>query len=122
MEKSTAMGLMLVCVVVALLNVAAHWFPWHVIPGASDQAGHLRRLLAYGYGVLTIVIGMGGWATVCMLTAHIQVSPWMAVLALILIVVAAGAGTLAAYAVDLGAETKSLAADVAEFERRLGGM
>lgn len=112
-------GLVLVCVVVMLLNVAAHWFPWHVLPGAADKAGHLRRLLAYGYGVLTIVIGMVGWAAVCI---QGQVSPWMAVMALVLIVADAGIGTVAAYAVDLAAETKALADDVAEFERRLGEM
>jgi hypothetical protein len=111
---------MLVCVVVLLLNVAAHWFPWHVLPGAADKAGHLRRLLAYGYGVLTILAGMGGWAIVCTLAGHVQISPWMAVVALVLIVAAAGAGTIAAYAIDWAAEAKALSADVAEFERRLG--
>jgi len=122
MGDSMALAMVLICFVVALLNVAAHWFPWRVMPGAADERGRLRRMLAYGYGVLTILAGIVGWALACVLAGRLMVSPWEAVGVLALVVLAAGAGTAAAYAIDAMAEARALAADIAEYEARIPEM
>lgn len=121
-DSTMGLALVLICFVVALLNVAAHWFPWRVVPGAADETGRLRRMLAYGYGVLTILAGMVGWALACALVGRAMVSPWEAVGVLALVVLAAGAGTAAAYAIDAMAEARALAADIAEYEARIPEM
>jgi len=113
-------GVFLVCLVVALLNVAAHWFPWAVLPGAMDDAGRLRRLLAYGYGTVTILLGMVTVALLWTLMGRELVSPWLFVLVLALVVLSAGVGTVATYLVDLAGEHQVLMLDVADLEEVAG--
>jgi len=110
----------LICVVVALLNVAAHWFPWQVVPGAMDDEGRLRRLLAYGYGTGTILLGMVAVALVWTLAGREVVSPWLFVLVLAAVMAAAGTGTVAAYWVDLAGEHRALVGDMADLEQVAG--
>jgi len=110
----------LVCVVVALLNVAAHWFPWQVVPGAMDDKGRLRRLLAYAWGTGTILAGMVAVALVWTLAGRDAVSPWLFVLVLAAMMAAAGAGTVVTYAVDLAGEHRALVEDVADLEQVAG--
>ncbi len=110
----------LICVVVALLNVAAHWFPWQVLPGAMDDDGRLRRLLAYVYGTATILLGMVAAALLWTLAGRALVSPWLFVLVLAAVIAAAGAGTAATYLVDLAGEHQVLILDVADLEQVAG--
>ena len=121
MRDSSMVGVtLLVCVVVALLNVAAHWFPWSVIPGAPDAQGRLRRLPAYAYGTGTILAGMVALAIAWTAAGRTQISVWMAVLLLALVILAAGTGTLGAYLADRAAEHRALVMDMADFEARIG--
>ena len=108
----------LICLVVALLNVTAHWFPWHAFPTLADAAGRLRRVLAYAYGCCVVLLGMVAWA----LGAAEAVSPWAAVGVLALVTAAAGIGTLVGYAVDLAAEARAVAGDMADIDERLSEM
>jgi len=110
----------LICLVVALLNVAAHWFPWQVLPGAMDDDGRLRRLLAYGYGSATILLGMVAVAVAWTCAGRELVSPWLFVLVLAAVILAAGVGTLGSYLVDLAGEHQVLLLDVADLEEVAG--
>ena len=75
---------LLICLIVALLNVAAHWFPWVTIPGAADGAGRLRRVFAYAYGTATVFLGMVAVTLVWSLSGRLTVSPWTFLLILAL--------------------------------------
>ena len=108
----------LICIVVGLLNVTAHWFPWNVFPSLSDGYGKPRRVLAYAYGSGVVLLGMVAWA----IGAGEAVSPWAAVGAMALVTAAAGIGTLVGYAVDLAAEARAAAADMADIDERLAEM
>jgi len=110
--------MVLICLVVALLNVTAHWFPWHAFEALADASGKLRRVLAYTYGCAVMLLGMVAWA----IGANDAVSPWVAVGAMTTLTAAAGLGTLVAYAVDLAAEARAATADMAELDERLSEM
>ena len=120
MRDTTIWSVVLVCLVVALLNVAAHWFPWQVLPGAMDEAGRLRRLLAYAYGTSTILLGMVAVAVAWTCAGRVLVSPWLFVLVLAGVILAAGVGTMASYLVDLAGEHQVLLLDVADLEEVAG--
>jgi len=119
MRDPVVWATVLVCVVVALLQVAAHWFPWRVVPGAADAAGRLRRVWAYVYGTVTILLGMALWAGLWSLAGRGPCSPWVVVGGLALVIAAAGLGTLATYAVDAAAEARAVAMDYEELAERL---
>ena len=119
MRDSASWVTILVCLTSALLNVAAHWFPWQAIPALADASGRLRRVLAYVYGTATIVAGMAVWIS-AMAGGGKTITPWGLFGVLVLIVAAAGLGTVAAYLVDELIERRALAQDLADIEKRIG--
>ena len=106
---------MLIALLVALINVAGHWCPWHVIPGVADERGRLRRLLAYAYGVVSIWLGMA--AIVLLWSVVAWETPAAVLWLLTVMMVAAGIGTLAGYLVDVLHEHQALQGDVADYEQ-----
>lgn len=90
-------ALVAAAIVAALWQWAAHWFPWDLwIRGES-----LGRLASYVVGVLGIVLGMGVWALV--------EATEQGLLALIVVVIASGAATVAAHGLDMLGQRKHFA-------------
>lgn len=106
----------LIIVCIALLNVAAHWFPWWVLRGAVNDRGRLRRVLAYGYGVGTIWAGMATYTAV-VVQDDIEIGPWAFMVMLTLVMAGAGIGTLIAYGVDGAGELQARLGDIDDYEQ-----
>jgi urea transporter len=113
--------LLLIYALVAALNTAAHWLPWDIVPALADERGRMRRLAAYVYGTLTILLGCVLGALAESLTGTQVVDVWSAVLFLAGAIVSAGVGTLIPYCIDTLREGKILAADVEDYEQTLEG-
>jgi len=111
----------IVYVCVLTLNVAAHWFPWPVIPGTSDERGRLRRVLAYAYGVGSIFLGFVVIAWAWVLLGREFASVWAMVRALAGLIWSAGIGTVCAYLIDGLRERQALREDLRDYEQALEG-
>lgn len=109
------MILIFVSLLVALLNVCAHWFPWAVLPGAADGRGKLKRLLAFGWGTFTIWLGFGVYAAAVVWTG-LTLTPWAYLGALSAVMTGAGLGTLAGYLVDVLHEFQARGQDIGDYE------
>jgi hypothetical protein len=103
------MDIALLVVIPALAMAAAHWFPWRKTFGRD-----LPRTIAYGYGMVIILV------TVTFVTWAMR-PEWPVFIGYLWIAaLAAGAATLAAYAIDAAVEARHLRADMkdkAEHER-----
>lgn len=108
-----------VCFLVALLNVAAHFVPWAIVPALVDPQGRLKRLLAFAWGTLTIWFGALICTAVWAVLEWTVASPWVFLLILTGLMLGAGLGTAAAYLIDLIQEHEALRGDVADYEQAL---
>lgn len=81
-------------ILVAALMWIGHNIPWHVIPLLVEPAGKkpLKRLVAYTYGVLVILIGV---ADEMLSRQQLGLPEVITLNILVLIVLAAAAGTIA---------------------------
>lgn len=71
----------------AAIQLVGHWFPWQVWLGRE-----LPRVPSYVWGLVGVVLGFAVWAVA---SGHVQ-----SLVALVIIVVAAGAAVMTAYGVD----------------------
>ena len=101
---------MLILAVVFLLNWGAHWMPWSVIPTLATSEGRMKRVPAYIFGVLSIIIGFGLW------TMDLRM-----VVDLVVLAVAAGAGAVLPRLVRAWREYQALKGDVADYEQAITG-
>ena len=113
----------MVCALVALLNMVGHWFPWTICPALADkESGRLKRVYAYVHGCGTILIGLALWAM-----AYTELEPsglvhiWEAWSMVVLLVVAAGAGTLLPRIVEWVRDRRHDHEDVADYEQTITG-
>ena len=104
-------------VVVALANTAAHWAPWHLLPGTVDPSGRPRRLIAYTFGTTTILAGAILAAVIATETGAHEIHIWTAVGTLTALVVAAGIGTSIPYLIDALTELAALRGDLNDYEQ-----
>lgn len=112
---------MMVCVLVTLLNVVGHWFPWTICPALADkETGRLRRVYAYVHGCGTILFGYAVWA---MAYAELEQSGlvhiWEAWSMLALITAAAGLGTLWPRIVEWVRDRRHDREDVADYDQTI---
>jgi hypothetical protein len=78
-----------------LLLAFLHYVPWEKILGHR-----LPRLVAYAFGVVAIVTGVGVWTVVSILSGRGSVAVWEPLVAVVVMVAAAGTATLGSYVVD----------------------
>lgn len=76
----------LVAVFFALMS--GHWFPWHIFSALVTSEKKLKPVAAYVYGVTCILIGF-------LALAAINQFPAESVIALVIVCVVAGLGTIA---------------------------
>lgn len=100
----------LILAVVFLSQFGAHFFPWWVIPGFTDEARLLHRVLAYIYGCVWILLGMVFYGLV-------NPEVWPAIRFLALVMTVAGLGTLAPRGVRMVGENQVLRRDVQSWEK-----
>ncbi len=100
---------LLIVAVVFLLNWGAHWMPWSVV-ALADRDGRMKRVAAYVFGTLTIITGFALWTR-----------DWHQVGMLVVVVVSAGAGAVAARVVRAVREYQALKGDVADMGQVLAG-
>lgn len=99
----------LIIVVAGLVTWAGHYFPWRIIPGAIDDRGELRRLLAYGYGVGCILGGLACWCA--------YVGEWVWFGRVSLIAISVGAGALLPRLFKREAEHQAMKQDRKDYEQ-----
>jgi hypothetical protein len=121
MTQIDRLGGVLIYAIVALFNAAGHWFPWPVWPGVTNERGQLQRVLAYCYGVGSIVGGVILRCVLWLLMDVISVAVERVIGVVLLTVVAAALGTLVPYAVDEILEHKALVKDVEDYESSIEG-
>lgn len=100
----------LILAVVFLSQFGAHFFPWWVIPGFTDETKLLHRVLAYIYGCVWILLGM-------VFYGFVNPDAWRFIEFLGLVMVAAGMGTLIPRGVRMVGENQVLRRDVQSWER-----
>ena len=121
MDAKTAyrIGSFLIYALVALLNIAAHWFPWAGWPSLSDGKGRLRRIFAYVFGVGSIAFGFILKAVLWLALGQSRVEVTVAVHALLFTIGAAAIGTLTGYGIDAIVEHRNLVQDREDYEQAL---
>lgn len=98
---------------VYVVNVAARWFPWHLI-AAWTHDGLLRREFAYVYGTASIVVGFSIWAM-----SQATITGRWATVVLIANALAAGAAVLTTRLIDALVELRAMRADEVDYEQAL---
>jgi hypothetical protein len=77
--------------ITAGIQLILHWFPWRMLLGRP-----VPRLMAYGLGVVGIILGMCVWAGMTVVLVYV----WWAVGALIACSVSGGVAVTIGYGVD----------------------
>ena len=104
----------LILAVMFLSQFGAHFFPWWIVPGFTDKARLLHRVLAYIYGCVWILLGM-------VLYGLVNPEAWPVIGFLAEVMVVAGIGALASRGVRMVGENQVLRRDVQSWERAATG-
>lgn len=100
-------------VLVYVVNVAARWFPWRVIPSWTRD-GLLRREIAYLYGTGSIVLGFAAWAL-----SQIAIPGVVAALVLVINAIAAGLAVCTTRLIDALVELRARQLDGEDYEQAI---
>jgi hypothetical protein len=103
-----------ILLIVFLSQMAGHWMPWKVIPALVDEAGLLRRPLAYTHGCGWILLGMVFYALL-----HPEAWPFVSFLAMTM--AAAGIGTMLPRGIRAIGEAQFLRRDKEDLEKLVDG-
>ena len=101
----------LILVVTGLALWGGHHFPWHIIPGLTNEKGVLKRELAYVYGVGCILGGLACWCA--------YLGDWSWFWRVGLLALAAGVGTMLPRITKGEAERQAMTADREDREQAL---
>ncbi len=100
-------------ILVYVVNVAARWFPWRVLPMLTKD-GLLRREVAYVYGTAMIVLGYTVWAV----SQDVVAGPTAAAV-LVANALAGGAAVLTSRLIDALCELRAMRADEGDYEQAI---
>ncbi|NIV36222.1 MAG: hypothetical protein GWN58_44280 [Anaerolineae bacterium] len=101
----------LILVATALLLFGGHHVPWRIVPWLVDEKGELHRVLAYIYGVGSILAGLAAWC------AHLGDWSWFWRVGLLAF--AAGVGTVLPRILKREAEHQAKEKDCGDYEQAL---